>query len=524
MSRYRVKNLIPIVFLLSLGTKTFAQQKNSNPGTANTAEVIAPKEWPPFRLHLNIEPVSLKPWEQKNSSAGYLLSQLNGTLLKYSQNKLTPSLAKSCEYKTKKTVECRIKDDASFSDGTPITAAHFKDTWLEFLKPENRSQHPELLFAIEGAKDYYIGKKPISAVKIFATKDRLTIHLNNASQEFLYNLANPLLAPLKNFQFPELKDSQNWVSSGAFKVVAWVPQKKITLESRKNKNLKVEFVFVSEDSTALNLYEKGELSFLRRLPTVFIAKYKTRPDFYQIPQNRMDYFGLAGELKNSPEIREALTKSLNYDEITQLLASKGQFGCPGISTELQLQVPCFRQDLEGARQALQRHRNLHAGIPKLKLVYSKQGGDDHKMVAEWMQSQWKSHLSLDVEISSKENKLFLEELKTNPPALFRKGLNPERPTCLAALENFEPANPENFLQINDGDNKKFLETLAELKTATDSVKSKKLCSQAVAELTNGSWWIPTGPIHFTVLAKPEWTGWTLNELNQLELENLILKH
>ena len=32
--------------------------------------------------------------------------------------------------------------------------------------------------------------------------------------------------------------------------------------------------------------------------------------------------------------------------------------------------------------------------------------------------------------------------------------------------------------------------------------------------------IPLGAIHFSMLAKPEFTGWKLNQMNQLDLSNL----
>lgn len=479
-----------------------------------------------FRLHLNTEPTSLKPWEQRNSAAGYLLSQISGTLLKYQNGVLSPSIAKKCQFKKKTLIDCEISSEAKFSDDSTITANAFKDSWLEFLNPKNKAFRADLLFAIKGAEAYFKGDSLASQVGLKTNKNHLLIELAKDDPDFLYNLISPLLAPQKTFNYPELGKSQAWISSGAFRIQSWELQKKITLQNIKNPALLVEFVFINEDSTALNLYEKGELSFLRRLPTLFISKYKNRSDFFQVAQNRLDYIGFGPKLQQDPLLREALTKSLDFDEITRLLASKGQFGCPGISHEVQDEASCQAINIKRAKEALALYRSSKKDFPSLIFAYSKQGGDDHKMVAEWLQSQWKKNLDLDVEIKSSENKVFLDELTKSPPSLFRKGVNPERPTCLSALEVFAEESPENYMKLGAKSFPDFFKNVDSLRPhdpPLSSQKKKQFCSQAIKSLNSNYLWIPTGPIHFSLLAKPEWTGWSLNELNQLDLSSLKLR-
>jgi oligopeptide transport system substrate-binding protein len=474
---------------------------------------------PPFRLHLNIEPTSLKPWEQKNSSAGYFLSQLSGTLLKYVDGKLVPSLAESCTFKTPVLIECKIRKSASFSDDTLITAEDFRRSWIEFLRPKNLAFRADLLFSVKNAEQFFQGKLQETDVGLSVKDGHLLITLSKSDPDFLYALASPLLAPAKNFDYPEPAKAAQWISSGDYVIQSWEPKKKIVLKHRKQ-DLQVHYVFVQEDATALNLYENGELSFLRRLPTLFIPKFKMRNDFVQVPQNRMDYIGFGPELANHKELRQALSQSLNFSEIQNLLFSKGQYGCPGLPTDQQKEVHCLEFNLTEAKKQLSIAKKKHSTLPRLAFAYSKQGGEDHKLVAEWLQSQWKKHLGLNVEIQPTENKIFLEKLKEKPAAIFRKGVNPERPTCLSALEFFTPESSENFLRLDPQLNKEFFNPLKALQKNPPKAESQRLCSLALENLASQFLWIPTGPIHFTLLVKPEWKGWTLNELNQLDLSGL----
>jgi oligopeptide transport system substrate-binding protein len=145
---------------------------------------------------------------------------------------------------------------------------------------------------------------------------------------------------------------------------------------------------------------------------------------------------------------------------------------------------------------------------------------------EWMQAQWKRHLNLKIDLQPVEQGVYLRQLRDKTPALFRKGVGPDRATCSAALEIFSPQDPENFIAY---ENKKFLTTLNSLKLLALDVRSSKsksairsrgLCSEGIHHLLQDFAIIPMGRIHFTVLAQPEWRGWTLNPLNQLDLGRL----
>jgi oligopeptide transport system substrate-binding protein len=210
----------------------------------------------------------------------------------------------------------------------------------------------------------------------------------------------------------------------------------------------------------------------------------------------------------------SLAQSLRYTDLQNLFHAKGKPGCPGIPQNLHTEVICHEFQLEKAKKLWS---SLKEKPAKLEMVYSRQGGDDHKRSMEWVQSEWNTQLGAKVELSGLENKIFMERLEKNPPDLFRKGVAPDRPTCLSALETFQTGNSENYIGYSSREFDRILEKMR--RTQNESQK-KKLCDRGLHLLMDLAWLIPTGPIHFTMLAKPQWKGWKLNELNQLDLSDL----
>ncbi|MGZ3793585.1 MAG: peptide ABC transporter substrate-binding protein [Bdellovibrio sp.] len=466
-----------------------------------------------FRLHLTNEPGVLDPNKQRSSSSSYLLGNLFKNIYSFDDTKgLLPDLGSGCKRDKKQNLICTIKKDLKWSDGTPLTSDDFLKTYKKILNPASGAPRADLLFKIKNAEEIYSGKKEMSSLGISALdKNTLKFEFQKVDSEFEYNLASTILAPAKD-------DLQ--VSSGPYKIKEWKKGQKIILEPNSYYKLgnshrpQVEFLFIEEDTVALQLYEKNELQFLRRLPTLFIPSFKTRKDFYSVPVSRFDYVGFGPELKNREDLRKAFSYSLNFAELQKIFSSEGKPGCAGLPDSwFPSKAPCIDYDLKK--------------IPSVKssqtftFMFSALGGEDHKRGTEWMQDQWNKNAGLKTNLDLKENKIFLQTLQSNPPALFRKGATLDRPTCLSALETFAPNSPENFLKINSSEYNKILSDLVLAKKEQDK---KKLCLSGVEFLLKNHYFIPQGAIHFSMLAKPEFSGWKVNQLNQLDLSDLHPSH
>jgi oligopeptide transport system substrate-binding protein len=459
-----------------------------------------------FRLSLSSEPASLKLWQQKNYNSNFLFNQIFGTLLRFHNGQLIPELAEKCFYKNDLTIECLISKTTTWSDGSPILAADFVRAYQEFVKPENNAFLADRFFPIKNAEKIFQGKLPISDLGVKVQDQKLIIELEKKDPEFIYSLSSFIFAPLKSLPLPDLKQAEQMITSGFYKIHSWEPQKKITLQkvsAQKSGPTRVEFFFIRDETTALRMYQNKQLDFLRRLPTLNIEKIRKQPDYFEFEQTRLDYIGFGPKLKDHPELRKALAWSLNYSELTKILSSKGDYGCPGLPQKLYGKVNCTPFQLKEAKQQLQLAKDK-GPLPQLDFILAK-NVEDHKRVAEWMQLQWKKNLGLDIKIEFIDSKLFVERFQKRPPAIFRRGNSPLYPTCRSALYVFSEKALDQFIKIEDTN---WEEKIANIQTPQE-------CSSALQFLIDNSHVIFTGPIYFSVLANPAFKGqWHLNELNQ----------
>ena len=118
-----------------------------------------------------------------------------------------------------------------------------------------------------------------------------------------------------------------------------------------------------------------------------------------------------------------------------------------------------------------------------------------------------------------EQKMYLKNLRAEPFSIFRKGIGLDRPSCTAALETFKSGNPNNYIMWK---NSKYEDRVWQTSLVEDSSQKKKSCRKAIEVLMNEYRIIPMGEMHFTILARPQFSGWKLNQLNQLDLSQLQL--
>lgn len=486
---------------------------------------------PVFKLHLNIEPSSLNIALQKGSGSHYLFSALNRPLYKYdANNNLQPDLLQDCKWQGTKSLVCQLDKNAKWSDGSPIISEDIARTFFYLIDPKNKAPRADLIYSLKNAESIHNGSMPPTELGIKITgKDKLIFLFSKKDPEFTGKLTSLILSPIKNSEFPSIDKATQWITSGPYKIASWEIKKKIRLEKNPYFNghpqrPPIEFYFINEDNVALQLYEKGELNFLRRLPTAFIDQFKSRKDFVQIPVARFDYIGFGKVLKGQDQLRKALSIGIQYNEWQQLLKALGPPGCYSLPESFYNINPCIPTDINEAQNIIKKikeskNKNNLDLLNGLVLYFSLQGGDDHRRSMEWLQEQWNKNLNLQIKVQSQENAVFLQNLEKNHPPLFRKGIGLDYLSCYNALQNFLPSSKENFIELDD---KILLNQISKLPFINNEKEKKNQCTDILQNLISKNWIIPMGRIHFTLLVQPQWKGWSLNELNVLDVSQLHL--
>jgi ABC-type oligopeptide transport system substrate-binding subunit len=475
---------------------------------------------PVFRFPLLQEPLSLDPQTSASSSGNYLTQNLYRGLLRNDAEKgLVFDGAKSCQ-KSRLALTCEIAESHKWSDGEKVKVGDYIRALRRLIDSRNRSPKAELLFSLKNARAIwagmlppeYLGVEPVGEKSIrfvFATPD----------SDFQYKLAHPALSPLRSETFPALNEGQRLLTTGPYRIKLWQKGNRVQLEAnpfyRNGKRPNAEAIFIEDDSTALRMYEAGKLSLLRRLPAANIPSFRKRPDFFQVPMARFDYFGFSAELEAYPLVRKALSMSLDFENFREIFYSIGRPGCPSLPPNLYTEPVCLEFKPNKAKELL-RKQPWPIAVNK-QIGFSQLGGDDISRAAEWFQGQWSRNLGLKMELQGQEQGVYINRLKTAPPTIFRKGIGLDRPTCLAGLENFTSISPENFIHLKSV---KFDKLVTKLREEWNAERAKRICTEGIAILIDQNRIIPLGYMHFSLLASPEFVGWKINSLNELDLAEL----
>lgn len=491
--------------------------------------LTATAETPVFRFSLSIEPSHFDPARINSSESNYLIvNLLRGLYFLNKDGEAKPEIAEVCKQIHSTKFECTIKKSAKWSDGVEITAEDFVNSWRRLVAPGAKGVGVSIISNIRNAFEVHKGTKAIGELGVRAkSKKLLEIDLIKPDSDFHSKLAHPALSVVRaEANYIRSEAANRTPVSGPYKIAEWTKSNRIRLVSNEHFNSihptltkprpAAEILIIEDDETALNLYREGTLTFLRRLPTHYLKDWKDSKELFQVPVVRFDYIGFGPELRDQTELRKALALSLDYRELKVLYSALGIPGCPGISTEWMNEVPCHEFNLEKARSHFAK---VPVQIRETPLVFqfSKLGGDDIQKGMEWAQAQWKKNLGFKVELQPVEQAVFVARLKTNPPPVFRKGVGLDRASCLAAAEIFSVGDSENYIRLND---KKY-QTELDLLAASRTPNSKKTrCTALLRILLDEAYIIPLGQIHFSLLSKPTFTGWTLTPLNQLDLSRL----
>lgn len=477
---------------------------------------------PPFRFHLLSEPHSLDPQSTSGTGGNYLFHAIYRGLFRFhSQRGLILEGAKSCK-RTPLVLTCTLNPQHRWSLGGAIQAQDYVRSFQRLVDPVHKSAQAEVLFNVKNAREIWLGQKPVKELGVTAVDSvTLRIEFSQEDPEFEWKLIQPALSPWPATGLvDERKNVDRMNFSGPYRIVSWTAGQVLRLTANPGYGLKarrdrpdIEALIVSADSTALRLYENNRLSFLRRLPAAEIPRFKKSPEFLQVPMARFDYVGFGPDLNEQPDLRKALSQALDFRSFQIMFDALGPPGCPSLPSRLMDRLPCIKPDFAQSRELLKKVKSL----PKLQMHFSQLGGDDIARAAEWFQGQWKKNLKLEVQLSSVEQGVYLQRLKVRPPPIFRKGVSLDRPTCLAALELFTLDHPENFVGFKDD---AFDGLVKKLATENSESKKKQLCREGMEALLASTRLIPLGQMYFSILVKPEFKDWDINELNQLDLTDL----
>ncbi len=486
-----------------------------------------------FRFNLNTEPPSLD-WTIATDQASIwvLINLMEGLTTYNSKLEVIPAVAHSWDVLDgNRRYVFHLRRDVRWSDDVPVRAQDFVYSWQRLVDPATAAEYAYFLYPVKNAQKINSGKiRDTTRLGVKALDDyTLEVILEKPIVYFpaitTFMVTFPLRRDIIEKYGNTWTEPAHIVTNGPFRLAEWHHEYKLVLKRNplyyaEPPGLdRVVFYMVNELMTALSLYETGALDMVDPLPQA-VPFWRDSREYYAVPNLRCDYYGF--NIKKPPvndvRVRRALAMAIDKSRIPQILK---QDHLPA-SSWLPRGMFAFNPEIgypfnpEKAREILAEAGYPGGrGFPPITIAYNTY--QTHKMVAEYVQQQWRQNLHIGVHIQNMEWKVFLKELQHDAPAVFRLGWGADYP------------DPDNFMRVflsNSGNNHtnwanpEFDRLVEEAAVEIDPEKRQALYNRAQRMLLEQDCVI-IPLFHYTRvwLIKPWVKGLQLNALDQLYLKS-----
>ncbi len=141
-------------------------------------------------------PATLDPAAAGDAASSAVIAQLfEGLTAIDATLTARPAMASSWEVRDDgRTIVFTLRDGLTFSDGSPLTAADVKRSWLRVIDPASPSPLASLLYDVVGARAYATGGGSADAVGLQVTGSTLEVDLTRPASDFPALAASPTFA------------------------------------------------------------------------------------------------------------------------------------------------------------------------------------------------------------------------------------------------------------------------------------------------------------------------------------------
>jgi oligopeptide transport system substrate-binding protein len=444
------------------------------------------------------EPETLDPALAESVGANNITRDLFEALTSNeSTGKIVPGVAESWKQTDPVTWVFKLRPNAKWSNGDPVTAEDFVFGIRRFLDPKTASTYSSTygVFLLNGAA-IVKGTKPPTDVGIKAI-DKLTVEVKTAYPvSFLPALmSNNNLGPVHKASLE--KHGKDWtkpgnlVSNGAYTLKEWQVNNRLVIQKNPqywdaaNVQLtQVSYLPVEDGNADVKLFESGENEFVYQLPPGTFETYKAKfpKEIKNSPILGLRYYSYQTQnpVFKDVRVRKALSMVIDRDILSQRVTADGQ--APAYSAMV--------AGIEGAdvtpyewstwpmdkRVAEAKKLLADAGVkPGAKFTFSYNTSEYHKKMAVFAASEWKTKLGLSIETETMEFKVLLKKRHDGTFEMARNGwlADYNDATSFLALIRCDSDQNNNFNCNREAE--KLIEEGSKL---TDLAKRKVLLTQA----------------------------------------------
>lgn len=236
-----------------------------------------------------------------------------------------------------KTYTFKLRKDAKWSNGDPVTAHDFVYAWQKAVNPDTGAQYAYMMYVVENGQEINSGKKKPSELGVKAIDDNtLEVKLANAVPYFKSLLSFGTFMP-QNQKFVEEHgdkyglEADTTIYNGPFTLSEWKHEESFKLSKNKEywdkdtvKLETVNFKIVKDTNTAVNLYETGKIDRVG-LSAEHVDNFKDSEEFLTEPDSSVFYleFNQENEILANTKIRKALTMAFDKEAYVDTILNNG---------------------------------------------------------------------------------------------------------------------------------------------------------------------------------------------------------
>ena len=388
--------------------------------------------------HIKDEPASLDPVKAVGLPEIQVIRDLfEGLVNQDEKGTLIPGVATRWQSNDNRVWTFTLRDDARWSDGTPVTADDFVYSWQRLVDPKNTSPFAwfAALAGIANAQAIIDGNQAPATLGVKATDKRtLTVQLDKPVPFFPNLAANFALYPVPKATVEKFGNDWtkpgNLVGNGAYVLQDRVVNEKLVVvpnthywDNAKTVLQKVTFLPINQESAATKRYLAGDIDITESFPKNLYQKLlKDIPGQVYTPAQLGTYYYAFNTQKGptaDPRVRLALSMTIDRQLMAEKVLGTGEKPAwrftpdvtAGFTPRPARMEEMSQQELNAEAKTLLKAAGYGPGRPlNLTLLYNT--SENHQKIAIAVASMWKKNLGVDVKLQNQEWKTYIDSRNT----------------------------------------------------------------------------------------------------------------
>ncbi len=423
-----------------------------------------------------------------------------------------------------------LRADARWSNGDPVTATDFVDSWRRVLSPQLAADYANLLYVLRGAEAYHRGEtNDFSAVGVKAADDHtLEVTLAYPAPYFLSLLQHWMWYPVHLPSIAAVGDPldrttpwarvETMVSNGPFQLSEWRRGERIVATRNPHywdattvRLNAIHFHPFEGVDTEERAFRSGQIHLTDALPVAKIDTYRQEhPERLRIDPYLGTYFfrlNTRRDFLSDARVRRALNLATDRTAIVEHILRGGQLPHAAYvprGTGAGYEPPAVPLlDLDQARALLTAAGYPDGtGSPSIVILFNT--SENHQLVAEAIQAMWQRDLGLTVTLRNMENKTVLQTRRAGDYDILRSVWIADYNDPTSFLDVFRSDSGNNYTGWANADYDRLLDAATR---APDEPTRLQLLQQAETILLNEAPVLPLFTFTHVFALHPAVHGW-----------------